>query len=101
MVLNSVMLTHVFFRKIIYGVVVMIIGVCADDLMVGRSQEHCESLLLSLTKHFLTNGLGNCTWYDKCKIERNTELGTIKFSQEAYVESFMTRFDVLAVQMIA
>ena len=34
------------------------------------------------------------TWYDGCGIEGNAELGTIKLSHEANVESLMTRFDV-------
>ena len=71
----------------------MIIAVYVDDLLVGGSQEDCELLLLPLNKRFPTNDLGECTWYDGCGIERNTELGTIKLSQEAYAESLMTRFD--------
>ena len=38
------------FRKIVDEIMVMIIGVYVDDLLVGRSQEDCESLLLSLNK---------------------------------------------------
>ena len=82
------------FGKIIDGVVVMIVGVHVDDLLVGGSQEDCESLLLSLNKKFPTNSLGECTWYDGCGSERNSQLGTIQLSQEVYVESLMTRFDV-------
>ena len=48
---------------------------------------------MSLNKKFPTNDLGDCTWYDRCGIERNAELGTIKLSLEANVESLMTRFD--------
>ena len=72
----------------------MILDVYVDDLLVGRSQEDCESLLLSLNKKFPTNDLGECTWYDGCGTERNKELGTTKLSQEAYMENLMTRFDV-------
>ena len=39
----------------------MVIGVYVDDLLVGGSGEDCESLLVSLNKKFLTNGLGECT----------------------------------------
>ena len=46
-----------FFCKIDEGVVVMIIGVCVDDLQVGGSQEDCDSLLLSANKIFPTNDL--------------------------------------------
>ena len=81
-------------RKIIDEVVVMIIDVYVDDLLVGRSQEDRESLLLSLNKKFPTNDLGECTWYDGCRIERNAELVTIKLLQKAHIESLMTRFDV-------
>ena len=68
------------FRKIVNGFVVMIIVVYVDDLQVGGSQEDCESLLSPLNKTFPTNGSGECTWYDGCGIERNTELGTIELS---------------------
>ena len=74
------------FRKVIDGVVVMIVGVYVDDLLVGGSEEDCESLLASLNKKFPTNDLGECTWYDGCGIERDVELGTIKSSPGAYVE---------------
>ncbi|CAM9560755.1 unnamed protein product [Ascophyllum nodosum] len=72
----------------------MIIDVYGDKLLVGESQGDCESLLLSLNKKFPRNDLEQCTWYDGCGIERNAELGMIKLSQEANVESLMTRFDV-------
>ena len=82
------------FRKIVDGAVVMIVDVYMDDLLVGGSEEDCESLLASLNKKFPTNNLGECTWYDGCGIERDAELGTIKLSQEAFVESLTKRFDV-------
>ena len=55
----------------------MIVGDYVDDLLVGGSEEDCESLLASLNKKFPTNDLGECTWYDGCGIERDVELGTI------------------------
>ena len=82
------------FRKIVDGIIVMIISVYVDDLLVGGAQEDCESLLLSLNKRFPTNDLGECTWYDGCDIERDAGLGMIKLSQETCVESLVTRFDV-------
>ena len=72
----------------------MIVCVYVDGLLVGGSQEDCESLLLSLMTTLQTNDLGECTWYDGCGIGRHAELRTIKLSQETYVESLMTRFDV-------
>ena len=80
------------YRKIVDGVVVMVIGVDVDDLLVRGSQEDCE--LLFLNNRFPANNFEECSWYDGCGIERNAELGTIKLSQEAYVESLMTRFNV-------
>ena len=75
----------------------MIVGVYVDDLLIGGSEEGCESLLTSLNKKFPTNNLGECTWYDGCGIERDVELGTIKLSQEACIESLMKRFDVQSI----
>ena len=43
------------FRKIVDGVVVMIVGVYVDDLLVGGSEKYCESLLVSINKKFPTN----------------------------------------------
>ena len=40
------------FRTIVDRVVVMIIGVYVDDLLVGGSEEDCESLLVSLNRSF-------------------------------------------------
>ena len=71
-----------------------------NDLLVGGSDEDCESLLASLNKTFPTNVLGECTWYDGCGVERDVELGTIKLSREAYVESLMKRFDVQSISNI-
>ena len=59
------------FRKIVDGVVVMIVGVYVDDLLRGGSEEDCESLLASLNKKVPTNKIGKCTWYDECGIERD------------------------------
>ena len=73
-------------RKIVDVVVV-------GGLLIRESEEDCESLLAYLSKTFPTNTSGECTWYNECGIERDGELGTIKLSQEAYVESLMKRFD--------
>ena len=55
----------------------MIDGVYVDVFLIGESEEDCEPLLASLNKTFPTNNLGECTWYDGCRIERDVELGTI------------------------
>ena len=88
------------FRKIVHGVVVMVIGIYLDDLLIDGSEEDCESLLVSLNKKLPTNNLGECTWYDGYGIERDVELDTIKLSQEAYVESLMKWFDVQSISDI-
>ena len=79
----------------------MIVGVYVDDLLIGGSEEDCESLLASLNKKNPTNNLGECTWYNGCGIKRDVELGTIKWSQEAYVESLMKRLDVQSISDIS
>ena len=38
------------FRKIVDGVVLMLVGVYVDDLLIGGPEEDCESLLASLNK---------------------------------------------------
>ena len=49
---------------------------------------------------FSDKRLRRVTGYDGCGIERDVELGTIKLSQEAYVESLMERFDVQSISDI-
>ena len=88
------------FRKAVDRVVVMIASVHVDDMLTGGSEEKCESLLASLNKIFPTSNLRECTWYDGCGIERDVELGTIKLSQEANVESLIKRFDVHSISDI-
>ena len=53
------------FRKIVDGVVVMIVGVYLDNLLIGWSEEDCESLLASLNKTFPTNNLIRWMWHRK------------------------------------
>ena len=43
-----------YFRKVANGVVIMILGVYVDALLIGGSEEGCESLLASLNKTFPT-----------------------------------------------
>ena len=88
------------FRKVVDGVVVMIVGVYVSDMLIGGSEEDCQSLLASLYNTFPTNNLGECTWYDGCGIEREVEVGTLKLSQEAYVERLIKRFDVQSISDI-
>ena len=49
------------FRKVVNGVVVMIVGVYVNDLLIGGSEEDYESLLTSLNKTFPTNNFGEYT----------------------------------------
>lgn len=68
------------FRNIVDVVIVLIVG-------VGGPEVEC------LNKKFRTNNLGaSCTCYDGCGVERNLELGTLRVSQQAYVETIMKRF---------
>lgn len=85
-------------HKIIDGLVIMTVGVYADDLLVGGSEEDFEELLESLNKKFRTKNLGVCTWYDGCSVERDCELSTLKISREAYVEHLMKGFEVKSIR---
>ena len=82
------------FRKVAEGRVEMIVGVYVDDIMVAGSIEACGRLHAGLNKEFPTNDLGELTYYTGCAFERDWELGTIKVSQGAYVESIVKRFNV-------
>ena len=88
------------FRKVVDGVVVMIIAIYVDDMLVAGSKEECNALLASLNRKFPTKDLGECTWYDGCGIKRDLESGTLTISQSAYVESMMRRFDVTTTSLI-
>ena len=62
------------FRKVVDGVVVLIVGIYVDDVLIRGSEEDCESLLASLKVKFPTNNLRECPWYDGCGIKRDVEL---------------------------
>ena len=70
--------------------VVLTVGVYVNDLLIGGSEEDCESLLASLNKKFPTKNLGECTWYDGCCIESDVE----------HVESLMKQFDAQSISDI-
>lgn len=51
------------FRKILDGVVIMVVGVYVDDLLVGGPAKESERQLQFPTNHLVT-------WCDRCSIER-------------------------------
>ncbi|CAB1120751.1 unnamed protein product [Ectocarpus sp. CCAP 1310/34] len=88
------------FRKMVDGVVVMIVVIYVDDILVAGSDEDCEELLASLNKKFPTKNLGECEWFDGCAIERDFEAGTLRISHAAYIDSMVKRFDVQSASRI-
>ena len=73
--------------------VILMVAVHVDDLfVVGRSKEVAD-FYDALNNKFLTNMVGELSWYTGCTFERNFKDGTIKMSQTAFVEELLKRFE--------
>ena len=69
-------------------------AVHVDDIVIAGSDEACRGFHAALNTKFLTNNLGELTWYTGCAFERTWELGTLEGTQKAFVESMLNRFGV-------
>ena len=68
------------FRKVVDGVVELIVVVHVDGILVGGEKEACDELHLLLNRTFPTNNLGEVRWYMGCAVEHAWEKGTIKIT---------------------
>ena len=82
------------FRMVVDGKVELIMAVHVDDIVVAGSDEACRDFHAAINTKFPTNNLGESTWFTGCAFKRNWEFGTLEITQEAFVESMLTRFGV-------
>ena len=50
-------------RMVVDGKVELIVAVQVDDIVIAGSDEKCRDFYADLAKSFLTNNLGELTWY--------------------------------------
>ena len=82
------------FRIVVNGKVELIMAVHVDDIAITGSDEACRDFHAALVTKFLTNNLGELTWYTGRAFKRDWEWGTFKITQKAFVESKLNRFGV-------
>ena len=66
------------FRLIREGKVVLILTVHVDDMAVGGPEDEIDKLLVVLNEDFITNDLGELSFFTGCVFTQNIEQGTIK-----------------------
>ena len=59
------------YRKIVEGVVKLILVVHVDDILVSGEKEACDELHHTLNGNFPTENLGELKWYLECAVERD------------------------------
>ena len=84
------------FRKIVEGVVKLILVVHVDDVLVSEEKEACDELHHTLNEHFPTENLGELKWYLGCAVERDLQQGSVAFKQPAMIYTLTKHFSVTA-----
>ena len=73
------------FRKIVEGVVKLILVVHVDDVLVSEEKEACDELHHTLNEYFPTENLGELKWYLGCAVERDWQQGSVAIKQPAMI----------------
>ena len=85
------------YRKIVEGVVKLILVVRVDDIVVSGEKETCEELHHTIYKKFPTENLGELKWYLGCTVERDWQgRGSVTIKQPAMIDTLTKRFNVTA-----
>ena len=82
------------YRKIVEGVVKLILVVHVDDILVSGEKEACDELHLTLNEIFPTENLGELKWYLGCAAKRNWQQGSVAIKQPAVIDTLTKRFNV-------
>ena len=85
------------YRKIVEGVVKLILVVHVDAILVSGEKEACDELHHILNENFPTENLGELRWYLGCVVERDWQQGRVAIKQPAMIYTLTKRFSV-AVQ---
>ena len=84
------------YRKVVEGMVNLILVVHVDDIRVSRKKEACDELHHTLNENFPTKNLRELKWYLGCAVERDWREGSVTVKQSAMIESLIKRFSVTA-----
>ena len=84
------------YRKIVEGVVKLILVVHVDDILVSGEKEACDELHHTLIENFPTENIGELKWYLGCAAERDWQGGSVTIKQPAMIDTLTKRFKVTA-----
>ena len=84
------------YRKIVEGVVKLILVVHVDDILVSGEKEACDDLHHTLNGNFPTKNLGELCWCLWCAVERDWQHGSVTIKQPAMIYTLIKRFNVTA-----
>ena len=82
------------FRKIVNGVVVLVLAVHVDDMAVAGPRDEVDKLLVTLNEDFTMVDLGGLTFFTGCAVMQDTKNGVTKINQKTFIETIARRFDV-------
>ena len=82
------------YRKIVKGVVKLILVVHVDDILVSREKEACDELHHTLNEFFPPENLGELKWYLGCSVERDWQQGSVAIKRPAMMYTLTKRFTV-------
>ena len=84
------------YRKIVEGVVKLILVVHVNDVVASGEKETCEELHHTLNENFPSENLGELKWYLGCAVKRNWQGGSVTIKQPAMIDTLTKRFNVTA-----
>ena len=84
------------YRKIVEGVVKLLLVAHVDDILFSGEKEACDELHHTLNENFLTENLGELKWYLGCVVERDWQQGSVAIKQPAMIYTLTKRFSVTA-----
>ena len=84
------------YRKIMEGVVKLILVVHVGDILGGVKKEAYDELHNTLNDFFPTEILGELKWYPGCAVERDWQQGSVTIKQPAMIDTLTKRFNVTA-----
>ena len=84
------------YRKIVEGVVKLILVVHVDDILVSGEKEACDELHHTLIENFPTENIGELKWDLGCAAERDWEGGSVTIKQPGMIDTLTKRFNVTA-----
>ena len=84
------------YRKVVEGVVKLILVVHVDDILVSGEKEACDGQHHIQNEKIPTENLGELKWYLGCVVERDWQQGSVAIKQPAVIYTLTKRFSVTA-----